>query len=158
MTTDVSKYRFNHTMYRIRDPKASLKFYRDILGMSLLQEHHDEKNKFSNYFLGYSGGDDSKEDFNVTLARQGVLELTHNHGTESDPNFKGYDTGNGDIGGYGHIAIIVDDLKAACDRFDTFGVKYRKRPEEGRMRHIAFILDPDDYSVEILESNLALNS
>ncbi|KAJ2340273.1 Lactoylglutathione lyase, partial [Coemansia sp. RSA 2618] len=53
MTTNVSKYRYNHTMYRIRDPKASLKFYTEILGMKLLDEHHSDEAKFSLFFLGY---------------------------------------------------------------------------------------------------------
>ncbi|KAJ1919202.1 Filament-forming protein [Mycoemilia scoparia] len=155
MTTDIAKYRFNHTMYRIRDPVASVRFYKEVLGMSLLEEHHDEKSKFSLYFLGYENTEDSQ---NVRLGRQGIVELTHNHGTENDPEFKGYNTGNGEDGGYGHIAITVDDLQAACKRFDTFGVKYCKRPEEGRMKHIAFLLDPDGYSVEIMETTVAVSA
>ncbi|KAI9500658.1 lactoylglutathione lyase [Coemansia spiralis] len=148
MTTDVSTYRYNHTMYRIKDPKASLKFYVDALGMKLLDEHHNDDAKFSLYFLGFDSPEMSKLD---RLARQGVLELTHNHGTESDEAFA-YNTGNGDVGGYGHIAITVDNLQAACARFDSLGVKFIKRPEDGRMRHIAFIADPDGYRVEILEN------
>ncbi|KAJ1777610.1 Lactoylglutathione lyase [Coemansia sp. RSA 353] len=148
MTTNVAKYRYNHTMYRIRDPKASLKFYTEILGMKLVDEHHSDEAKFSLYFLGY---EDPASEGLVRLARQGLLELTHNHGTENDASFA-YNTGNGDQGGYGHIAITVDDLTAACARFDEFGVKFVKRPEEGRMRHIAFIADPDGYRVEILEN------
>lgn len=54
---------------------------------------------------------------------------------ESDPNFKGYANGNEEPGrGFGHICIGVDDLEAACKRFDELGVKFKKRPEEGRMR------------------------
>lgn len=75
---------------------------------------------------------------------KGVLELTHNHGTESDPNFQGYASGNSEPGrGYGHIAIIVDDVGKACERFDKLGVQFKKRPSDGNMKHIAFILDPD---------------
>ncbi|KAJ2161101.1 Lactoylglutathione lyase [Coemansia sp. RSA 552] len=148
MTTDVSKYRYNHTMYRIRDPKASLKFYQEALGMKLMDEHHSDEAKFSLYFLGY---EDPASNGLQRLARQGLLELTHNHGTENDPAAT-YDTGNGEKGGYGHIAVTVDDLDAACDRLDKLGVKFIKRPTEGRMRHIAFIADPDGYRVEILEN------
>lgn len=76
----------------------------------------------------------------------GILELTHNHGTESDPNFKGYSNGNTDPGrGFGHIAISVDDIQAACARFEQLGVTFQKRLTDGTMKHIAFIKDPDEY-------------
>lgn len=54
---------------------------------------------------------------------------------ESDENFKGYASGNDEPGrGFGHICVAVDDLQAACKRFDDLGVKFKKRPEEGKMR------------------------
>lgn len=58
-----------------------------------------------------------------------------NRATETDPSFKGYVSGNEEPGrGFGHICISVDDLDAACKRFTELGVKFKKRPEEGRMR------------------------
>ena len=46
-----------------------------------------------------------------------------------------YVSGNSEPGrGFGHICVTVDNLEAACKRFDELGVKFKKRPEEGRMR------------------------
>ena len=52
--------------------------------------------------------------------------------------------------GFGHLCIFVNDLAEACARFTSLGVPFKKRPEEGSMRHIAFILDPDAYWVEVI--------
>lgn len=87
----------------------------------------------------------------------GVLELTHNHGTESDPNFQGYASGNSDPGrGFGHIAITVPDIQKACARLEELGVPFKKRLTDGNMKHIAFILDPDGYWIEIVPTRLNL--
>lgn len=73
----------------------------------------------------------------------GIVELTHNHGTESDPNFAGYHSGNKDPRGFGHIAITVPNVEEACARLEKLGVPFQKKLTDGRMRHIAFALDPD---------------
>lgn len=75
--------------------------------------------------------------------------LAHTTQTESDSSFT-YSSGNEDPGrGFGHIAISVDDVQVECDRLTDKGVKFKKRPEDGKMRHIAFIYDPDGYWIEV---------
>ncbi|KAF8238739.1 glyoxalase I, partial [Tricholoma matsutake] len=139
-------------MIRIKDPKPSLHFYRDILGMELITENkHDD---FTLYFLAFNhDGSNWTQEYreNGRFGREGILELTHNHGTESDPNFQGYASGNSEPGrGFGHIAITVDNIDQACERFERLGVPFKKKLTDGRMKHIAFIMDPDGYWVEVL--------
>ncbi|KAH7334368.1 Glyoxalase/Bleomycin resistance protein/Dihydroxybiphenyl dioxygenase [Rhizoctonia solani] len=159
-TAETTSFKFNHTMIRVKDPQASLKFYEDVLGMELISK--SEFSDFTLYFLGYDHSDGkatAEEKTSGRFAREGVLELTHNHGTETDSNFQGYASGNTEPGkGFGHIAIAVDDVEKACERFEKLGVNFKKRPSDGKMRHIAFILDPDGYWIEIVPSNLNLSS
>ncbi|CAE6462024.1 unnamed protein product [Rhizoctonia solani] len=144
-TAETASFKFNHTMIRVKDPQVSLKFYEDVLGMELISK--SEFSDFTLYFLGYDHSDGTataEEKASGRFSREGVLELTHNHGTESDDNFQGYASGNTDPGkGFGHIAVAVDDVEKACERFENLGVNFKKRPSDGKMRHIAFILDPD---------------
>lgn len=145
----------NQTMLRVRDPQASLAFYRDVLGMTLLQRLDFEEMRFSLYFLAYLGADEQVPDDPVARARfvfsrETTLELTHNWGTESDGSFVGYHSGNAEPRGFGHLGISVPDVTDACARFEALGVPFQKRPQDGRMKDIAFIRDPDGYWIEIL--------
>ncbi|MFK3889324.1 lactoylglutathione lyase [Sphingomonas sp. NPDC079357] len=154
-TPGTEGFALNQTMLRIRDPKPSLAFYRDVLGMSLLQQLDFADMRFSLYFLAYLGEgetvpDDPAERARFIFTRETTLELTHNWGTESDPAFTGYHSGNDDPRGFGHIGISVPDVAAACARFEELGVPFRKRPQDGTMKDIAFITDPDGYWIEIL--------
>lgn len=123
--------RLLHTMLRVGDLEKSIAFYRDVLGMQLLRRNDYPEGKFTLAFLGYG-----KEEENT------VLELTHNWDTEH------YDLGNG----YGHIAIGVDDVYAACERIRASGGNVVREP--GPMKHgstvLAFVEDPDGYKVELL--------
>lgn len=139
--TDVSTYRMNHTMIRVKDAEKSLAFYKDIMGMQLKRTSEQEAAGFNLYFLGYGApaDDNLPADVSATALQEGILELTWNYGTEKDPNFK-YHDGNAEPQGFGHICIAVDDLDAACARFEEKGVSWKKRLTDGRMREIAFIL------------------
>ena len=78
------------------------------------------------------------------------LELTHNHGSEADDAFQ---VNNGNVEphrGFGHVAVMTADVRAACDELAAAGVRFQKKPDEGRMKGLAFALDPDNYWIEIV--------
>lgn len=157
-TEPTREFIMSQTMMRIRDPEKSLAFYRDVLGMTLLNRFDFPEMKFSLYFVGYLRPEDGEMPHDpaaraeFTFRQRGAIELTHNHGTESDPAFAGYHNGNSDPRGFGHIGITVPDVYAACERFEQLGVAFAKRPDEGKMKGLAFIKDPDGYWIEILSA------
>lgn len=59
--------------------------------------------------------------------------------------YNGNDTDKGQIRGFGHIGFLVDDLHGACDSLEQAGVSFKKKPNEGNMKQIAFAYDPDHY-------------
>ena len=124
--------RFLHTMIRVGDLARSIRFYTEALGMQLLRKKDYPGGEFTLAFVGY--GDESEE---------AVVELTYNWGTDS------YDLGNG----FGHLAIGVEDIGAACDRVRELGGTVTREP--GPMKHgstvIAFVEDPDGYKIEFIE-------
>ena len=146
------------TMLRVKDPAISMDFYGRVLGMTLVRKLHFPEMKFSLYFLAYLRPDDPPVPQDPTgrtawaFTQRAMLELTHNWGTESDTSFSGYHNGNSDPRGFGHIGISVPDVSAACSRFEQLGVKFVKRPQDGKMREIAFVQDPDGYWIEILSA------
>ncbi|KAL3120792.1 hypothetical protein niasHT_008084 [Heterodera trifolii] len=146
---------FQQTMYRIRDPRESIPFYCNVLGMRLLKQLDFPEGKFSLFFMGYKNLDEIPSDDaaqkKFALSTHSTIELTHNweHGTD----FEGYHNGNSEPRGFGHIGIAVPDVDSACARFEQLGVKFVKKPNEGRMRGLAFITDPDGYWIEIFNPN-----
>ena len=123
--------RLLHTMLRVGDLSRSLAFYTQVLGMRLLRQQDYPEGRFTLAFVGYG------EEYDST-----VLELTHNWDTSS------YGLG----AGYGHIAIGVDDVYAACEKIRAAGGKIVREP--GPMKHgstiLAFVEDPDGYRIELL--------
>lgn len=124
--------RLLHTMLRVGDLNKSIQFYSDIMGMELIRKHDYESGRFTLAFLGYGPEKDNT-----------VLELTWNWDTDS------YDKGEG----FGHIAIAVDDVYAACEKIRDAGGTIVREP--GPMKHgttvLAFVEDPDGYKIELLE-------
>ena len=150
----VEDFVFNQTMLRIKDPQASVAFYRDVLGMTLLDQFDFPDMEFSLYFMGYPASEipsDKTERAKWIFDQPALLELTHNYGTEQEAG-PVYHNGNDDPRGFGHIGISVPDVYAACARLDELGVEYVKRPDDGNMKGLAFIKDPDGYWIEILSS------
>jgi lactoylglutathione lyase len=126
----VSKYL--HTMLRIADPERSRAFY-EALGMEYRRELpivRDGQLEATNYFLGFPGQEEE-------------LELTFNHDGRS------YELGTA----YGHIAVGVNDLDATLLGLRKQGIKPEREPyrvREGGSR-LAFVRDPDQYRVELIE-------
>jgi lactoylglutathione lyase len=124
--------RILHTMLRVGDLDRSIGFYRDVLGMKVLRTTDRPDQKYTLAFVGYA--DESQG---------AVLELTYNYGVDR------YDLGNG----YGHVAIEVEDAKAACDAVRSKGgnVTREAGPVKGGSTVIAFVQDPDGYKIELIE-------
>lgn len=148
-------YVFNQTMYRIKDPKRTLAFYSEVMGMTLVKRLDFPEMKFTLYFMAAISPDDLKnwsddqdERIEQTFSRPAMLELTHNWGDE-DKDDVSYHNGNSEPRGYGHIGFAVPDVDAACERFEKMGVTFVKKPTDGKMKGIAFIQDPDGYWIEI---------
>ncbi|WP_019672556.1 lactoylglutathione lyase [Psychrobacter lutiphocae] len=152
-------YTFNHTMLRVKDPKASLEFYTGVLGMTLLAIKKFPEMEFDLYFLAKLT-DEERENLPAdeelaiyTFRQRGILELTHNYGTEDQADFN-YHDGNAQPQGFGHICFSVPNLEEAVAWFDQNKVEFKKRPEEGKMKNIAFIKDVDGYWIEIVQADL----
>ena len=146
----------NHCMLRVKDPAVALDFYTRVFGMRVLRKLDFPEMKFSLYFLhrevaGNPAPEDVGERTAWTFAQHGILELTHNWGTENDAKFA-YHDGNAQPQGFGHICFSVPDLDAAIRWFDDNQVVYVKRPEQGKLKDVAFIKDPDGYWIEIVEA------
>jgi len=124
--------RMLHTMLRVGDLQRSVNFYTKVLGMKLLRTTERPEQKYSLAFVGY----DDEE-------RAAVLELTYNYGVER------YELGTA----FGHIAIGLPDVSAACDRVRQAGGRVTREPGpvKGGSSVIAFVEDPDGYKIEFIE-------
>ena len=126
--------RMLHTMLRVGNLEQSLKFYTEVLGMTLLRKRDYEEGRFTLAFVGY--GDEENNT---------VLELTYNWDTDS------YELGNA----YGHIAIAVNDAYQACEEIKARGGKVVREagPMKGGVTVIAFVEDPDGYKIELIQQD-----
>jgi lactoylglutathione lyase len=123
--------KYLHTMLRVSNLDASLKFFCDALGLKELSRRDYPAGRFTLIFLA-APGDESAQ-----------IELTHNWDPES------YAGGRN----FGHVAYAVDDIYATCKRLADHGVTISRPPRDG---HMAFVRSPENISIELLQKGAAL--
>ncbi len=123
--------KYLHTMVRVTDLAASLRFYCDALGLQEISRKEFPQGRFTLVFLA-APGDESAQ-----------VELTHNWDPET------YAGGRN----FGHLAYQVQDIYATCRRLMEHGVTINRPPRDGRM---AFVRSPDEISIELLQAGAAL--
>ena len=116
-----------HTMVRVTDLDASLRFYRDALGLEVISRREYPAGKFTLVFLAAPGD------------HRAQVELTYNWEPEV------YSGGRN----FGHLAYAVGNIYAACERLQAHGVTISRPPRDGRM---AFVRSPDNISIELLQA------
>jgi lactoylglutathione lyase len=123
--------KYLHTMVRVRDLDASLRFYRDALGLKELSRKENEQGRFTLIFLA-APGDESAQ-----------VELTYNWDPEN------YTGGRN----FGHLAYAVDNIYETCRKLMDHGVTINRPPRDG---HMAFVRSPDNISIELLQKDGSL--
>ena len=119
-------------MLRVGDLQRAIDFYTKVLGMKVLRTTERPEQKYSLAFVGYGTNPEHAE-----------LELTYNHGVGS------YELGSA----YGHIALGVPDVYAACEKIRAAGGNITREPGpvKGGDTVIAFVTDPDGYKIELIQ-------
>ncbi len=135
--------RYLHTMLRVRDLAAALRFYCDHLGLKEVRRVEKEKGRFTLVFLAAS--EDVAAVTSAKIARSGAptVELTWNWDAED----------YGEARFFGHLAFEVEDIYATCERLMAGGVTINRPPRDGMM---AFVRSPDRHSIELLQRGEAL--
>ncbi len=122
--------KYLHTMIRVSDPDATIRFF-ELLGLTELRRFDSEAGRFTLIFLAVPGDEEAQ------------IELTHNW------DEGGYAEGRN----FGHVAYAVDNIYDSCQRLLAGGVVINRPPRDGRM---AFVRSPDNISVELLQAGEAL--
>ena len=118
--------KFAHTMIRVKELDRSLDFFITKLGLIETRRYENPQGKFTLVFIATAPGEPE-------------IELTYNWGMEDE-----YTHGRN----FGHIAFVVDDIFATCERLMSLGVEILRPPRDG---HLAFIKSPDNQSIELLQ-------
>lgn len=123
--------KYLHTMVRVNDVEKSLDFYCNALGLVELRRREDEAGRYTLIFLAAPGDEEAQ------------VELTYNWDPEE------YGEGRN----FGHLAYLVDNIYALCEKLMAAGVTINRPPRDGRM---AFVRSPDNISVELLQKGESL--
>ncbi|MDO6694325.1 VOC family protein [Aliiglaciecola sp. 3_MG-2023] len=129
---------FLHTMVRVADLEASLKFYCEHLGLQESKRIENEKGRFTLVYLAAPEDVERAEKDDAPL-----VELTYNWDPET------YTGGRN----FGHLAFQVDDIYTLCQKLSDAGVVINRPPRDGYM---AFVRSPDNISIELLQRGDAL--
>jgi len=124
--------KYLHSMIRIRDVDATLKFFCEGLGLREVRRHDNSSGKFTLIFLA------------APESPEAEVELTHNWGSTED---------YGSARNFGHLAFRVDDIYATCAHLQSMGVTIHRPPRDG---HMAFVRSPDLVSIELLQKGESL--
>jgi len=124
--------KYLHTMIRVRDLDATLKFFCDGLGLREMRRKESEAGKFTLIFLA------------APESPEAEVELTLNWGSDED---------YGSARNFGHLAFEVDDIYATCAHLASMGITINRPPRDG---HMAFVRSPDLISVELLQKGAPL--
>ena len=120
--------RYLHTMVRVRDLDASLRFYCEGLGLREVRRMESEQGRFTLVFLSAPGTPEAE------------IELTHNWDSDED---------YGSARNFGHLAFLVNDIYVSCAHLQAMGVTINRPPRDG---HMAFVRSPDLVSIELLQA------
>jgi lactoylglutathione lyase len=124
---------FLHTMIRVGNLERSVKFYTELLGMKELRRRDIPEGKYTLVFVGYASEESGAA----------AIELTYNYGVEK------YEIGTG----FGHVAVGMPDVYAACEKLRAAGAKITREPGPVKFGTtiIAFVEDPDGYKIELIQ-------
>ena len=124
--------KYLHTMIRVTDPDATIRFF-ELIGLSEVRRFSSEQGRFTLIFLAAPGEEGIAE-----------VELTYNWPAEDGTAPEAYAGGRN----FGHLAFRVDDLYAVCARLRAMGYIINRPPRDG---HMAFVRSPDLISIELLQ-------
>jgi lactoylglutathione lyase len=119
--------KYLHSMVRVHDLDASLRFYCEGLGLKQVRRKDVPEGKFTLVFLAAPDSPNAE------------VELTYNWGSDED---------YGSARNFGHLAFCVEDIYATCDRLQSMGYTIHRPPRDG---HMAFVRSPDHISIELLQ-------